>query len=433
MTWARCVLGSLAVFTLFATLLPASPQPAILRFHHAHYRVADPAAAMAEAARALSGVRVILPGLGVGVRVDREFLLFERAEGPAAPPLVPARTAYAAAAARLSAWGTVVDPATPDRIRVLSVLSDLPLLHLAFAADDFAAAVDRVSAAGARITSRTEDAASIDAGGGVVIEIVRDTDREETFWCPMHPDVRSAETGKCPVCGMELVAIPPPRLGEYKLDVTQIRDRRRGVMGLSLGVREPGTNAPVLRFATVHEKLFHLFIVGRDLEYFAHVHPDRAPDGTFTLAHPFPPGEYMLIADFLPEGGTAQMVQKTMFVTGKTMPAGATINPRGLEVRLRTEDLAAGKHARLTFTVHDVVTGGPVTDLEPYLGAPAHMLLVRADLGDAIHAHPEELATGGPTVSFHPVIPAPGAYRLWIQFQRRGEVSTTAFDLNVEK
>ena len=99
----------------------------------------------------------------------------------------------------------------------------------------------------------------------MVIEIVRDTDREETFWCPMHPDVRSAEGGACPVCGMALVAIPPPRLGEYKLDVTQVRDRRRGVVGLSLGVREPGTHAPVSRLSTVHEKLFHLFVVSRDL------------------------------------------------------------------------------------------------------------------------------------------------------------------------
>jgi hypothetical protein len=85
----------------------------------------------------------------------------------------------------------------------------------------------------------------------------------------------------------------------------------------------------------------------------------------------------------------------------------------------------------LRFTVTDAATGEPVTDLEPYLGAPAHMLIVRADLGDAVHAHPEELETTGPTVSFHPILPSAGEFRLWIQFQRRGQVSTHPFTLTV--
>ena len=42
-----------------------------------------------------------------------------------------------------------------------------------------------------------------------------DLDRPDAFWCPMHPDVRAADAGKCPLCGMTLVPIPPPRVGEY--------------------------------------------------------------------------------------------------------------------------------------------------------------------------------------------------------------------------
>ena len=86
----------------------------------------------------------------------------------------------------------------------------------------------------------------------------------------------------------------------------------------------------------------------------------------------------------------------------------------------------------MTFSFTDALTGRPVTDLEPYLGAPAHMLVVRADLADAIHAHPEEVATGGPTVSFHPLLPAEGAYKVWIQVQRRGRVITVPFVLRTE-
>ena len=51
---------------------------------------------------------------------------------------------------------------------------------------------------------------------------------------------------------------------------------------------------------------------------------------------------------------------------------------------MKTENLVAGKEGRLTFTVTDAKTGAPVTDLEPYLGAPAHMLIVRRDLSDAV-------------------------------------------------
>ena len=75
---------------------------------------------------------------------------------------------------------------------------------------------------------------------------------------------------------------------------------------------------------------------------------------------------------------------------------------------LKSEDFVAGKYACLTFTVKDAKTGEPVTDLQPYLGAPAHMLIVRSDLTDAVHAHPEELTTGGPAISFHPLVPAAG-------------------------
>ena len=146
----------------------------------------------------------------------------------------------------------------------------------------------------------------------------------------------------------------------------------------------------------------------------------------------------MLIADFLPEDGTTQMIQRAIIVSktgagGSGPPArgsglGAR-DPEDLRVSMKAEDLVAGKEGRLTFTVTDAKTGAPVTDLEPYLGAPAHMLIVRRDLSDAVHEHPEEQLTGGPTVSFHPVMPAAGDYKLWIQFQRQGRVFTFPFEV----
>jgi hypothetical protein len=59
------------------------------------------------------------------------------------------------------------------------------------------------------------------------------------------------------------------------------------------------------------------------------------------------------------------------------------------------------------------------------------LLIVSRDLTEAIHSHPEEAATVGPSVSFHPLLPSPGDYKLWIQVQRAGQVITRAFDFTV--
>ena len=103
----------------------------------------------------------------------------------------------------------------------------------------------------------------------------------------------------------------------------------------------------------------------------------------------------------------------------------------GLRVRLEATGLTAGKEAVLRFTLADASTGAPVSDLEPFLGAAGHMLVVNADLTEANHAHPEEQAARGPSVSFHPRMPAAGFYKLWVQFQRKGRVITVPFVVSV--
>ena len=92
---------------------------------------------------------------------------------------------------------------------------------------------------------------------------------------------------------------------------------------------------------------------------------------------------------------------------------------------------SARRETTLRFHVSDAVSGQPVTDPEPYLGAPGHLLIVNQDVTAAIHGHPEGQATSGPIVTFTPVLPEPGRYKLWAQFQCRGVVVTTAFVIYV--
>ena len=91
--------------------------------------------------------------------------------------------------------------------------------------------------------------------------------------------------------------------------------------------------------------------------------------------------------------------------------------------------LTAGESQAFRLHFRDEKSGVPVTDLEPYLGAPAHLLVVSSDLVDAVHSHPavEFSSVNGPDVVFEAVFPKPGTYRMWVQFKRQGRVELAAF------
>ena len=258
----RALLAIAAVAWLAGQAAPP-PAPVALRFHHLHYAVEDPGAALGEAVERLGGARTIVQGLGVGVQVGKEYVLFERA-GPATAGAMTTDVAavYADAVDWLRQRGLAVAPATFAGTGMRGGMPSARLVHVAFAADNLAAAVGRVGITAANVTG---DAARFVAPSGLAVEIVRDTDRPDTHWCPMHLDVRAPSPASCPICGMPLVPIPPPRIGEDRLDV-DVRPRAGGgASGLRLTVRDPESGEPVTSFIDVHERPFHLFILGRDL------------------------------------------------------------------------------------------------------------------------------------------------------------------------
>ena len=94
-------------------------------------------------------------------------------------------------------------------------------------------------------------------------------------------------------------------------------------------------------------------------------------------------------------------------------------------------DLIAGRFGLLRFHLFNAATGTPIADLEPYLGAPGHMLMTNATLTDTVHGHPEETGTRTPFITFKPLMPPPGVAKLWLQFQRNGKVTTASFVIDV--
>ncbi len=263
------------------------------------------------------------------------------------------------------------------------------------------------------------------------------------YWCPMHPNERAAAPAPCPVCKMPMVPMPPVKVGEYVMTVdVDAHASGRGASGLQIRLFEPGGHAPVRGLDVVHERPLHFFIIDRALEYFAHLHPAAQADGRFVLPVDLRPGEYMTVADFVPAGGTPQTLQRAIVVTGTAGAEPASVpvlreTPRrqaaaGVAVTL-AGGLTVGKTDALTFSFADAATGEAPAGLEPYLGAPAHLLIASADLTDVQHAHPEESAGPIRQVAFD-VTPAMAAgYKLWLQFQRNGQIVTVPFVLNVQR
>jgi hypothetical protein len=259
--------------------------------------------------------------------------------------------------------------------------------------------------------------------------------QDNVFICPMDPDVRSNQPGTCRRCGMKLrEGIPEPVEFHLGLTLTPRAAKPNQPEQLKFSVHDPWKDRPVTTFQIVHEKLFHMFVVSQDLQFFLHDHPVLQPNGEFLYTLAFPkPGMYRVLGDFYPDGATPQLIAKTVIVAG-TPPALVEL-PRdysskqaeNMQVEMTTDPpqpVATQKtlvYFRLT----------PADGLEKYIGAWAHMLAASDDLIDLIHTHPF-IADGGPDMQFNVYFPREHVYRIWVQFQRNGVVNTAHFDLPVQ-
>lgn len=202
-------------------------------------------------------------------------------------------------------------------------------------------------------------------------------------------------------------------------------------------VRSRETGKPVTDFDIVHEQLFHLILVRDDLGAFFHEHPERQPDGTFTFTFTFPTGgSWRAFGDIAPKGAGSQVTSVRFTVDGprgqraNLMPAlRPVVTENGLTLAMRPMNLVARKTLPVTFTLTDS-SGRPVTDLQPWLGAMAHLILIERDAQTFVHSHPDETdprnGLNG-ALTFLARFPKPGIYKGWVQFQRNGAIQTLPF------
>jgi hypothetical protein len=196
--------------------------------------------------------------------------------------------------------------------------------------------------------------------------------------------------------------------------------------------------APVTAYERNHDEDLHLIAVRRDLSGYQHVHPELAADGTWTAPLDLTPGEWRLFADFVPAGGEGLTLGTDLSVAGDYSPAALPGPSRTAEVDGYTVtlagDLAAGEESELTLTVER--DGRPVTDLQPYLGAYGHLVVLRDGDLAYLHVHPTgEPGDGrtepGPQVTFATTTPSTGSYRLFLDFRHGDTVRTAEFTVEV--
>ena len=292
---------------------------------------------------------------------------------------------------------------------------------------------------------------------------------DTAYLCPMHPDYTLDVAGKCPRCGMALVRAAAYDVRDYRLDFRTIPavvvPGRKAA--LRFKVSHPSFDATIEKFEIVHDKQYHLFLISQDMEYFQHIHPEQRPDGVWTIDVTLPKaGYYKVLSDFLPTGGSTQFIARPLVTAGYTGDLAAdsahlvpdathskTIEDITAEVSFDPPAFVAGLYGHLNFRLTDTTTGRPITDLQTYLGAFGHTLIMSEDMADYVHSHPIDISAsadengprqfmlpadidpeklrGGPDVTFEGLMPKPGLYRAWTQFRRNNKLYTFATTFSV--
>lgn len=263
-------------------------------------------------------------------------------------------------------------------------------------------------------------------------------DHANEFACSMHPEVTGKEGDKCSTCGMTLEKVNAEGKVSMSLRTHPEQVEAGKAIELSLDPRDGSDSATTVELEETHEKMIHVIVVNEDLSWFDHIHAEPSRNGAYTVRETFPTGgKYLVYADYKPLGRANQTDRLTLNVNGapvKAVPhheSKLMANSDGYSLSIvNTKRLETGRVAMAILVEKD---GKKLkrSDLENYLGAVAHIILISQDEKDFIHIHPE--STDEYPILAHADIPKPGIYRMWVQFQTNGSVHTADFTLDVEQ
>lgn len=227
-----------------------------------------------------------------------------------------------------------------------------------------------------------------------------------------------------------------------------------------------GAPVTVDQLRITHEHPMHLIVVSEDLRRFAHLHPRDKGSGRYVISDTLPsPGTYLAYNEFVTASGSTQIERDVITTTGSYTAAPAHLEPdlgvaqqvEGLTVTM-TSTQGIRRKLPTRFAIRVEQDGKPVSDLEPYLGAACHVVIISQDTRQFAHTHgevpgssspsaagagtamdsgmmnmPPPPAHFGPELQFTHTFMQAGMYRIWVQFGWKGRTVTVAYNVQVGK
>lgn len=237
-------------------------------------------------------------------------------------------------------------------------------------------------------------------------------------------------------------------------------------------VNQKPTGTPVLADALEieHTKLMHVIGLRDDMNEFFHIHPvAAATSGVFTIQHTFQkPGSYKIWSEVKKDGVDHSFGQELIDVQGhgersrKEVLFAKDVTVGDYHVLLvMHEPVARGREVSLVFDIH--AQDDQEVAVERFLGADMHLTIIKDDLTQFIHTHPEggghimygkdgliqvarahgddegtAMSGADRGIQFHTVFPEAGLYKAFAQFRPKGislspdDALTASFWIKVE-
>jgi hypothetical protein len=224
----------------------------------------------------------------------------------------------------------------------------------------------------------------------------------------------------------------------YEIDLspqTAIATGKPVIFNLSL--YNPVSGLPPSQLNILHEKQAHLFLVNQDLSDFQHIHPTVITPGLLQFSAQFKqPGTYKLFIQFATPAEGEQTLNKPFTVGTSTshVPKAKPLQADNYLLKqsggylFKLSGLPTQRQPMGMIRV-DVMKpdGQPVKDIQPFLGAAAHGVIISQNLQSFIHTHPMDKPINGlyqSPVNFHTHIAQPGYYKFWTQTCINGTLHT---------
>jgi hypothetical protein len=228
-------------------------------------------------------------------------------------------------------------------------------------------------------------------------------------------------------------------------------------VGLNFNFSDHKTQKLITDYELYHEKKMHVIVVSKDLRDFQHLHPDMDQAGMFNVNMDLPRATtYKIYVDARSKSQgwineNAEVIVRDPEVVAqhndpKTAPPAPPLDPpnlvvndkevlsiEGKKISLSATNLIVGKEANLQFTFQDATSGADITDLQPYLGSPGHVIILSEDASEYIHTHPIDDSERGPKTNFSAVFEKEGKYKLWGEFQHKGKRFVVPYVIEVKK